>query len=73
MLEGQIVDCGPTERQGATRRGRCRPKRRREVQLGVDQPGRPVRNEFDSRRVKNTRPFLKIPDKPGLLVTHKTT
>jgi hypothetical protein len=48
-------------------------KRRREVQLGVDQPGRRVRNEFDSRRVKNTRPFLKIPDKPGLLVTHKTT
>lgn len=37
VLKGQIVNRGPAQRQGTTRRGRCRPERGREVKLRIDQ------------------------------------
>ena len=72
VLERQIVNRGPAQRQRATRRCRCRPERGCEMQLRVEQPGGRVRDEPDRSGVKDARTLLEVPDEPGLLVPNQT-
>ena len=75
VLEGQIVNCSPAERQGAARRRRCRSERGREVHLRVDQTGGGIRDEPDrcggqgrahpSRGPRRTGPLCREPDRSG--------